>query len=890
MRLTLRIATAFLFVSTSLAADRLLPDSEYDPAVPTLKAVVGQDFGETILSHAQIERYLKALDESSDRVRLHAGGMTANGRQLYYMTVSDPATVAHEDEISAVNRGVYQAGGAFPSGHPVTVALYAAVHGDEISSVEALIALAYHLAASGSEETRKILRETMVLIDPLQNPDGRERFLAYSEWMRTAQPVADQNAAEHAEFWPGGRGNAYFFDMNRDWVMMTQPESRARVLRNLVWLPQVQADLHEMGGNSTYFFPPPNQPLNANIPPEIWKLLDIFGRANAAAFDEKGYAYYTREVYDEFFPGYGSSLPIYHGSVGMTYEQASTGGLVFRKSSGETLTYLDAIARHFTAALATCRASAANRDEILRSYGAIHTRAMTPPGTSELQGYVLPSQSNLDQLLVLLRDHGISIKQLRQPLSGKGALPIGFPAETAPAEFPAGSLVLPLQQPARSLLKALMEPRPVLESDFVAAEKERMEHRLPSEIYDITAWSLPYCYGISAFTTTASLPVMDDWKGPSTGAIRETQTSTPYAYLIDYAQNRAAAVAFAMVNEGFKVEVAEKAFTADGRQYSRGSYIMRVAANRERALKPELLRERLSALAQAHSITVDATASGYTEDSIDLGSEYVRTLRAPRIAVLMDEPISAPSYGAVRWLLETQYGIPFTPIKVDNLAYCDLRPYRTIIVPNGRGTDLARLLREDGVSRLKRWTESGGTLVVLGRSIEIVLKESFGVSDGKIVGSFKKDSTEPAPEKKAGEEKPEIEKDKEYEPPNSISGAFYRVELDQLDWLTSGYGAAIPVLVNGDLLFDWPASADRCVARFAKNGKLGGFSWEIDDRRLADMAYLVRAQLEDGQVIMFAYDPAFRGYLRGLDRLFLNAVANGASYTFGLDYGEAAGR
>ncbi|MBI2837571.1 MAG: hypothetical protein HYX75_04615 [Acidobacteria bacterium] len=871
------LVCAFGFVAVCGGA--VLPAEEYDPSVPTLKSVTGADPGGKILSYAEIERYIKALDEASDRVRVYSDGQTYNARRLYYMCVSDAANLARLDDIASAARRVREGKGELPADHPVTVAIYAAVHGDEISSVEAALCLAYYFAASGDEEVRDLLKNEVVVIDPLQNPDGRERFLAHYEWMRAGEkPLADQNAAEHSEFWPGGRGNGNFFDMNRDWFSLTQPESMARVNRYFARLPQVLVDLHEMSGNSTYFFPPPTDPLNQHVQPEIIKLFDLFGRANATTFDKKGFTYYTGETFDEFFPGYGSSWPLYLGSVGMTYEQASAGGLLFRKDTGEVLTYEDTVSRHFTSSLTTCLTAFRNRADILRSYSTVCQRAWRQIPASDAQAYVVPPQANQEQIAKLLRAHQIDVRRLENPYSPKSIASVGTPVERIPAGFPEGSLVIPIRQASRFLLQALMDPEPKMAQGFLEAEKERKEHRLPSEIYDVTAWSLPLCFNLTAYTVAGPLPTLSEWRqSDPSGAIRTVGKGDPYAYIIDYAQQQAPAVAGALLTDGFRVEVAEKGFTISGVIFSRGSYVVRTAPN-----GPDLRKQLESHLAH-FGATAYATTTGYTDSSIDLGSDYVRALREPRIAVLMDWPVRSTSYGALRWLLESQYEIEFTPIKAGMIAYCDLRPYRTVVIPDASSDDMASVLGEAGIQKLKRWAESGGTLVGIGGGARVLLEEDIKLGGGRVITSFKKDSIEPAPRKKKEGEETE-EEEGEYEAPGSIPGSFYRVALDNLDWLTAGYQDSVPVFLAGGLVIDWPALKGHCVARFAKPPKISGFSWEIDDKRLEGKAYLARIDLEDGQVIVFADEPYFRGYLRGLDRLLLNAVFNAATYAGGLDY------
>ena len=853
---------------------------DYDPKIPTFKQALGSDVSEIIHSTVEIEKYARALDEASDRIMFFTDGKSYRGRPLFYLCISDPANLARLDQITETTRKVREGGGAFPSDHPLTVAIYAAVHGDEISSVEAVLSLAYYLAASRSAETATLLKQLVVIIDPIQNPDGRERFLSYHDWTELSKPVADQNAAEHSEAWPGGRGNGNFFDMNRDWFTLTQPETRTRIRRYFERLPLVLADLHEMGGDSTYYFPPPSAPVNKNLASETIKQFETFGRAIADAFDKNGFSYFHGEVFDECFPGYGSSWPLFNGTLGMTYEQAGVGGLIYRKSSGETMTFADAITHHFTSSLTTIRTAALKRAEILDTYSRLCKQAITPGTGDDARNYVFPPQPRLDQLMLLLTEQGIHIKQLTAPFSSRTARCLVGSPEKKVMNFPAGSMVIPLTQPARRLLKVIMDGHPEMDQHFVDAELERKKHRLESEIYDITGWSLPICYNLSTFFVSEDLPALADWAGPAAGGIQGTSDGNVYAYLVDYSQDKAVAVVAGLLRAGYKVEIAEKSITVGGAEYARGSYILRPAANRA-GLKVEL-----ESLLKKYGVKAAITQTGFTDGSIDLGSLRVRNLRAPRIGVVMDEPVSSTSYGALKWLLESQYELEFTPLKAADLPFLDLHPYRTLVIPNIRAELLERRWGKEGLERVKGWVESGGTLIAVKGAAEMLLGEDFKLGGGRVLTSFKKDSVEPAPEKKRKGKEEEEEKppEGEFESPGEIPGTLYRVSLDTLDWMTAGYSDSVPVFISGNLVIDWPEQTDRCLGRFPKSPKISGFSWDIDDKRLENKAYLARVNLGEGQVILFVDEPYFRGYMRGLDRLFMNAVFNGASYLGGLDY------
>ena len=355
----------------------LVPGARYDTRIPAPKQVVGHEFGEEISTPAEIVTYLKALAAAvPDRTRLVEYGKTWEGRPLYVMIIGSADRLSRLD---AIKRGLAQL--ADPRGVsaadaerlindlPVVVWMMHAVHGNEVSSSDAALAEAYHLlAAQGDARVETILREALVLVDPLQNPDGRARFVASNEQGRAAVPNSEPASIEHDEPWPGGRPNHYLFDMNRDWLALSQLETRARARLGLEWHPQVVVDLHEMGGNSTYYFAPPAEPANPYITARQREWLQNFGKENARRFDSRGFAYFAREVFDAFYPGYGDSWPMLQGAIAMTFEQASARGLAYRRDDDTVLTYRDGVLHHFTAALQTMETAATNRAALLRDY------------------------------------------------------------------------------------------------------------------------------------------------------------------------------------------------------------------------------------------------------------------------------------------------------------------------------------------------------------------------------------------------------------------------------------------------------------------------------------------------------------------------------------------
>ncbi|MEE4238602.1 MAG: M14 family zinc carboxypeptidase, partial [Anderseniella sp.] len=467
------------------------PADDYDPSIPTLEAVVGHASGERITWSYDVRRYFDALAEAApDRLRIYDYGKTWEGRGLFYVTISSAENIARSDEIRAGMhalrdpRGTSQAEAdkLIASLAPPTWLAYG-VHGNEISSTDAAIMTAYHLLASTRDpRVAEILDSTVVIINPMQNPDGRDRFIHRFETALGLEPSSDRLSAEHNEPWPTGRTNHYLFDLNRDWFIRSQPETRGHADAVLEWLPVAFVDLHEMGSDSTYYFAPEAVPYNPHLAADQRASLELFGRTNASWFDRFGIDYFTREVFDAFYPGYGASWPAYFGSVAMTYEQASARGLVVRQYDGNELAYAETVRNHFLTSMGTAETVARNREKLLRDFYAYQVSAVREGGEQEPRAYVIPAQrdqNGVDRLGALLAAQGIEVGRATRSFSACGR------------SFDAGSLVINLDQPAKRFLRTLMDPDTPMEDSFLAEQERRHAKSISHEMYDITAWSLP---------------------------------------------------------------------------------------------------------------------------------------------------------------------------------------------------------------------------------------------------------------------------------------------------------------------------------------------------------------------------------------------------------------
>jgi hypothetical protein len=878
MLATLTLATALAAPSPAGAETR------YDPRIPTLPQVVGHDLGEEITSPDQIASYLQALAAAApDRARLVEYGRSEEGRALHVLVLASPERLTRLDQTKAGLRALADPRALAPTEAdrllnelPAVVWLLHAVHGNEISSSDAALALAHHLlAAQGDEGADLVRREVIVLVDPLQNPDGRARFLASNALGRAARPDPEPVSAEHDEPWPGGRGNHYLFDMNRDWFAQAQPETRARLRLYLDWYPHVTVDLHEMGGESTYYFAPPARPVNPHFSRAQQEWLDSFGRAIAARFDAAGQAYFVREVFDSFYPGYGESWPMGHGAVGMTFEQASARGLVWRREDDTRLTYLDGIRNHFRAALATVETAARGRERLLRDFLDFRRAAVRDGEQGPVRQYVLVPGVDPDRarrLADLLLGQGIEVRRTAAEARSGGRV------------FPAGSFVVPLAQPAGRLVRNLLDPGVSMDEAFVQEQERRRKKRLDNEIYDVTGWSLPLAFDVECVSLGAPLggeprpyaALPPPPRGPEAAKV---------AWLLPWGTATAAGVAEAL-QDGLKVRVAEAGFRLGGRSWMAGTAIVRVAEN------PADTGERLLRIAQTHGAEIVAVDSGYVEEGVSLGSGRVRLLEKPRVLLAWDRPTSSQSAGWARWVLERRYGQPVSAVRVSALRRVDLKRFDVVVLPSG---DYGDAIGPAVATRLRSWVEAGGTLVALGEAARWLTRDKVELlatttqlRDGRPdvdpePADAKKASDRPAKDKDARPEPFDLDKaiQPERERPDAVPGAQLRVRLDPEHWLSAGSDGEIHAIVESQRVFS-PLKLDKGtnVGVYARKDEVVGSGLVWDDVRdlLAQKAFLMHEPTGDGHVIAFAEDPNYRGYAEATELLFVNAVLLGPAY------------
>lgn len=863
------------------------PGVTYDPAVPTLQQVLGHEPGEVITPPDGVVSYLRALAHAAPtRTRLLEYGRTWEGRPLVVLAIASAERMA---QIDTVQKGLVQL--ADPRGLsradedrliaslPVSVWLMHAVHGNEISSTDAALLEAYHLlAAVNDPQVTEILREALVLIDPLENPDGRARFVATNAQGFGVEPDPEPIAAEHHEPWPGGRANHYLFDMNRDWFAQSQLETRGRTRFFLQWYPHVVVDLHEMGGNSTYYFAPPADPLNPHITPEQTAWFNTIGRANAAKFDERGFAYFIREVFDSFYPGYGESWPIFHGAIGMTYEMASSRGLLYRRVDDTLLSYRDGVLRHFTSAITTAATAAANREKLLRDFVAYRRSAVAEGDKTRPRAYLVPAgpdPARTRRFAQLLQDQGFDVLQSADSIT----------VDTR--TLPAGTYVVPAAQPAGRLLRNLLDPTISQPEAFVKEQDRRRRKRLPDQMYDVTGWHLPSAFDVE---------IIGFDRAPSTLRTQAMATPAPLTlpaarvgYVMPWGTGTAA-LAIAAQKAGLKVRFADAGFTIAGRVYPVGTALVRTAEN------PPDVAATLSRLGTEHRVEVVPIESAFVDAGVSLGSNEVVPLDAPRVLLAWDTPTESQSAGWARYVLERRYGQRVTAVRVSALEMAELPRFDVLVLPSGQ---YAQAITGSVLQRVKDWVSAGGTLVTLAEASRWATREGVALLDttpelrngkpdpsGRIAGQNTAapaanrpvSGSEDAPDQPVDLEKAITPKE---EPPVSTSGALVRATLDTEHWLAAGTDGEVQVMVVGSRVFS-PITVDkgRNVGTFATGeaAVAAGLVWPEAKAQLGNKPFVIAQPRGRGHVIAFTEDPNYRAFMEGTQLLFINAVLLGAAH------------
>lgn len=904
-----------LFFATSLSAQErapvpFYPNANYDPAIPAPDAVLGYPLGSQATRHSEIVRYFEVLAEKSPLVRVETFGETFEKRKMIYAVISSRENLAR---LSEIRREIEKlASGKVSAAEANTLAerlpaiawLAYTVHGNELSGSDAAMQVAYHLAAGRDEATEKLRQSLIVIIEPVENPDGRERAIQqFVQWSgRVVNP--DVQSLNHTGTFPSGRFNHYLFDMNRDWLALVTPESQARVRAIQAWHPQLVVDAHEMGAYQTYYFSPPSEPINLNISSITKKWWKVFSDDQAKAFDQYGWSYYTRETFDEWYAGYGSSYPLYVGAVGILYEQAATQGSAVKRPDGSLLTYRDAVHHHFVSSLANLTTAANNRAELLKDFFTLRKEGATARSASDpAVFYIVPNaqKTRFERFLEKLLMHQIEVEVAERDFSVSAVDYWSGKATTR--NLPKGTLIVRLNQPNGRLAKVMMEFDPRMPLSFLEEERRELEKNGDSKIYDVTGWSMPIAYGLECYwsrsqpsvaTKPATMPM------PPQGKVENPDAR--YGFLLDATDERALWALSKLLAKGCKVWAARKPFEIAGRSYTRGALLLRRNEN-----SPALL-QMLEDIAKETGVTFYGVSTARSSKGPDLGGNEFVLLAKPKIALLVGDGVEPTSVAPIWHVLDARFQQRVSLLNPNMLSNYDLQRYNVLIMPSG---NYQNSLGKQGLKALKSWVEQGGTLIAIEDAAAFLADSVQSFTSVQLRSQALKelqnyaaaleleeaitqkldslDIWEPkrkeTPKSKEKEEKTDKKDDDALQREDERirlfmpRGALLAVKLDSTHWLAFGAGEKVAATMSTPHIY-LSKSPVETVGRFAEaeNLRVSGLLWQEARAGWAKTAYLMREAKGRGQLILFAGEPNFRAYFHATERLLLNAIYYGVGF------------
>ena len=807
---------------------------------------LGYKVGTRFTPHWKIIDYFKSVAAAMpNMVKMQQYGQTNEGRPLMVFFVSTPANISNLENIRTNNLKLAaslpgdKSGGSLNS--PVIVWLSYNVHGNEASSSEASMLTIYSLLDPSYTQTKQWLQNTVVVIDPCINPDGRDRYVNWYNSIEGSNYNPAPEAREHREPWPGGRVNHYNFDLNRDWAWQTQVETQQRLALFNSWLPEVHVDFHEMGVNSPYYFAPAAQPYHQVITKWQRDFQNTIGRNHAKYFDAKGWLYFTKEEYDLLYPSYGDTYPIYNGAIGMTYEQAGgpAGGLGVLNNYGDTLTLTDRAMHHYTTGLSTIEVASQNAAKLMTEFQNFF-KNNTTVGVGNYKSYVVKLTPNdtakLYSLVQLLERNNILY------YSGKPGNFRGYNYDSGKDEgfsVDTGDLVIPSVQPKSTLVDVLFEPNVVL---------------VDSATYDITAWSLPYVYGLKAYATKDKIATNSSFVWHH--SINTAMDGNPYGYAIRWNGMPSAQLVAQLLKKGIKLRYTDEPFEMNGQTFDRGTVIVLKTSNQFVGDLWNTVRE----LANQAKVRLVPVTTGFVDKGYDFGSSRIRPLKARRVALITGEGVSSTSAGEVWFYFDKLLNYPVTLINANDISRVNWNNYDVVILPDGN----YRFLADRGITeQFKSWINGGGHVIAMENAVAQLARQDWAIKSKKADDSDTNDIYSPL--------KPFEERDRD-QISNTTPGSIYKVELDNTHPLAFGYPNYYYTLKQDDAIYNFIKEDGWNVGVIKKEKAVAGFVGSHLKNRLKDGLIFGVQDLGNGTITYLADDVLFRSFWENGKLLFTNAV------------------
>ena len=786
---------------------------------------LGYELGSKFTPHHRVVDYCEHVAEhSGKRVRLQYYGKTYEDRPLLLLYISSEENLASLENIRQAHLESTKGG---PGSEKAIVWLSYNVHGNESSSTEASLQTLYEMLSSKEQ----YLENTVVIMDPCINPDGRERYVNWFKQVKNTPFQTDPLSREHHEGWHTGRSNHYMFDLNRDWAWLTQLESQQRIVEYNRWLPHVHVDFHEQGIDYPYFFAPAAEPFHEVITDFQREFQTIIGKNHAKYFDANGWLYFTRERFDLFYPSYGDTYPTYNGAIGMTYEQGGGGraGLSILTNTADTLSLKDRIAHHLTTGLSTLEVASKHSEALNREFAKFFSSHRYRYKSYLLKG----GKDQLKKLTSWLDMHQINYGR------GTGNVVRGYRYNTQRNEsFESDNqtLVINTDQPKGTLVKVLFEPNAKLSDSLT---------------YDITAWSLPYAYGLDALASESKV-------ASEPHRVEETNIKEPfseaYAFFADWNSMEDARFLVALLQNGIRVRHARKPFTVDNKTYQRGSLII---TKKDNETTDDFINI-LTRISIKHQQRIYSTQTGWIDNGRDLGSGHFKMVAQPKVAMMGDSPTSTINFGEIWYFFEQELKYPISILNSARLESTQLSEFDILILPHGSG--YKKFLSDQLLDKLKNWVRDGGQLVLVGGAVKGVAgREGFGIKAREL----KKDSSETNlnPHQQTARDRLK----------EAVKGAIFRTWVDPTHPLAFGYDDQYYTLKRRNGSYDLLKSGN-VVAIRQETKPVAGFSGSETADRLVNSLVFGVEERGKGNVVYFVDNPLFRGFWENGKLFFANTL------------------
>lgn len=770
--------------------------------------------GDDFSWHHEVLNYFSELEKLfPGQVKIEKYGQTYEGRPLVLVYIGTKETISNLSHIQKQHisrESTEKLGIAWLSYN---------VHGNESCGTEAAMETAYLLLTKNSG----LLANTLVIMDPCLNPDGRDRYVNYYKQYHGKHTILNSNSAEHQEEWPGGRLNHYFFDLNRDWAWLTQIESASRIPKYNAWLPHVHVDFHEQGMDEPYYFPPAAEPYHEVITNFQREFQKTIGNNHATYFDKKGWLYFSKEIFDLLYPSYGDTYPTYNGAIGMTYEQGGSGraGLQVQTMLGDTLTLKERIEHHVTTGISTVEMVSKHNARLLKEFQSYFNK----PQSFKYKSYVLDGASpNKEAMLALLSKHGISYivaeGKINQTVSGYDF----FTQKNINYTIKESDVIVNVDPLKGTFLNVLFEPSTKLSDSLT---------------YDITAWSLPYAYGISTVGVDKNISV----ETVTYESLEEQSSPNCYAYAIPWEKLKTATFLGNLLKQGFKMSYAEKEFSYKGNDFEKGTLLAIRSLNAGINFDQTLVNA-----ANANRIEITALPTGLMDKGIDLGSYYIKPIVNPSVGVVYNDNTSALSVGEVWHFVDQQLDYPVQLVK--ELNFSNLDGLDVLFVPEGMDVSEHEIL--------KNWIQNGGTCIVIGSAASSFMQEEYGM---------KINNEESTPSNSSFGNYGNLERSALSE---SIIGAIYKCDVDQSHPLAFGYDKTYFTLRLASEIYPFQGTIVQKIQD--KNGWVAGFAGSNVKTKLNGAATVGIQQMGNGSIVYFFDNPLFRGFWENGKLQVANAI------------------